>query len=107
MTVSALSSDRARPDEHLGGLALVDNHVHGFWTSMDRTRFENGLNEANSEPLAAFDSGFDTQLGFAIRSHCAWLNSYRFTHIKRAPSKERSPMNQTSRRLRILNVDPT
>ncbi len=47
---------------------------HGFWlTSGDRRRFENGLNEANTEPLADFDSGFDTQLGFAVRAHCAPL----------------------------------
>src|SRR5690606_2897071 len=30
-------------------------------------------NEANTEPLAAFDSAFDTQLGFAVRTHCAPL----------------------------------
>ena len=61
-------------DEHLSSLALVDNHVHGFWmTTVDRRRFENGLNEANIEPLADFDSGFDSQLGFAVRAHCAPL----------------------------------
>jgi hypothetical protein len=58
--------------EHIVGLRLVDNHVHGYWlTGGDRRRFENGLNEANTEPLADFDSGFDTQLGFAVRAHCA------------------------------------
>ena len=52
----------------------MDNHVHGYWLeSGDRRRFENGLNEANTEPLADFDSGFDTQLGFAVRAHCAPL----------------------------------
>jgi predicted TIM-barrel fold metal-dependent hydrolase len=60
--------------EHVDGLRLVDNHVHGYWlASGDRTRFENGLNEANTEPLASFDSAFDTQLGFAVRAHCAVL----------------------------------
>jgi len=60
--------------EHIAGLRLVDNHVHGYWLSgVDRQRFENGLNEANTEPLADFDSGFDTQLGFAVRAHCAPL----------------------------------
>lgn len=60
--------------EHISALPLIDNHVHGFWTSeVDRRRFENGLNEANTEPLADFDSGFDTQLGFAVRAHCAPL----------------------------------
>ena len=58
--------------EHIAELRLVDNHVHGYWlTSGDRRRFENALNEANTEPLADFDSGFDTQLGFAVRAHCA------------------------------------
>ncbi|MCV7343048.1 amidohydrolase family protein [Mycolicibacterium rhodesiae] len=61
-------------DDHIAGIRLVDNHVHGYWlTSGDRGRFENGLNEANIEPLADFDSGFDTQLGFAVRAHCAPL----------------------------------
>lgn len=66
----------ARPavTEHVAGLGLIDNHVHGFWlTGADRPRFENALNEANTAPLAAFDSGFDTQLGFAVRAHCAPL----------------------------------
>jgi predicted TIM-barrel fold metal-dependent hydrolase len=58
--------------EHVSRLRLVDHHVHGCWTSAgDRARFENALNEANTEPLAEFDSGFDTQLGFAVRAHCA------------------------------------
>ena len=60
--------------EHVGRMRLVDHHVHGCWTrSGDGARFENGLNEANTEPLAAFDSAFDTQLGFAVRTHCAPL----------------------------------
>jgi len=60
--------------ERIAGLRLVDNHVHGYWLSTGgRRRFENGLNEANTEPLADFDSGFDTQLGFAVRAHCAPL----------------------------------
>lgn len=60
--------------EHIAGLSLVDNHVHGFWTTtVNRQRLENGLNEANTEPLATFDSGFDTQVGFAVRAQCAPL----------------------------------
>lgn len=60
--------------DHVANLRLVDNHVHGFWTSpVSREAFENGLNEANTEALAGFDSGFDTQLGFAVRAHCAPL----------------------------------
>ena len=55
-------------------MPLVAHHVHGCWVrSPDRRRIENGLNEANVEQLAAFDSAFDTQLGFAVRAHCAPL----------------------------------
>ena len=60
--------------DHIAGVPLIDQHAHGCWlTAGDRRRFENALNEANTEPLAGFDSGFDTQLGFAIRAHCAPL----------------------------------
>ncbi len=60
--------------EHIAGVPLIDQHAHGCWLSAgDRSRFENALNEANVAPLADFDSGFDTQLGFAVRAHCAPL----------------------------------
>jgi predicted TIM-barrel fold metal-dependent hydrolase len=60
--------------EHIASVGLVDHHVHGYWLHTGLRRdFENGLNEANTEPLADFDSGFDTQLGFAVRAHCAAL----------------------------------
>ncbi|MBV8965353.1 MAG: amidohydrolase, partial [Mycobacteriaceae bacterium] len=60
--------------EHMDRLRLVDHHVHGCWIDApDRRRFENALNEANTEPIADFDSAFDTQLGFAVRAHCAPL----------------------------------
>jgi uncharacterized protein len=60
--------------DHIAGVRLIDQHMHGCWLEAgDRSRFENALNEANTEPLADFDSGFDTQLGFAIRAHCAPL----------------------------------
>ena len=63
-----------RLGEHVDTVPLIDHHVHGCWLqSGDRRRFENGLNEANAEPLADFDSAFDTQLGFAVRAHCAPL----------------------------------
>jgi uncharacterized protein len=56
--------------QHIGEVALIDHHVHGCWLEPgDRARFENALNEANTEPIA--DSGFDSQLGFAVRAHCA------------------------------------
>ncbi len=60
--------------EHVDTVALIDHHVHGCWLrSGDRRRFENGVNEANVEPLADFDSAFDSQLGYAVRAHCAPL----------------------------------
>jgi predicted TIM-barrel fold metal-dependent hydrolase len=60
--------------EHIENVPLVDHHVHGCWLGTPgRAQFENGLNEANTEPLAEFDSAFDTQLGFAVRAHCAPL----------------------------------
>jgi predicted TIM-barrel fold metal-dependent hydrolase len=60
--------------DHIVGVPLIDQHMHGCWlTAGDRRRFDNALNEANTEPLADFDSGFDTQLGFAVRAHCAPL----------------------------------
>ncbi len=53
-------------------VALIDQHVHGCWLAAgDRQRFENALNEANTDPIA--HSGFDSQLGFAIRTHCGPL----------------------------------
>jgi predicted TIM-barrel fold metal-dependent hydrolase len=58
--------------EQIENVPLVDHHVHGCWLEApDRARLENGLNEANIQPLADFDSAFDTQLGFAVRAHCA------------------------------------
>lgn len=60
--------------EHIDGVSLIDHHVHGCRLApVDRRRFEDSLNEANTEPLADFDSAFDTQLGFAVRAHCAPL----------------------------------
>lgn len=60
--------------DHIAGVPLIDQHAHGCWLQAgDRQRFENSLNEANTEPLADFDSAFDTQLGFAVRAHCAPL----------------------------------
>ncbi|AQA05374.1 amidohydrolase [Mycobacterium sp. MS1601] len=60
--------------EHLATVPLIDHHVHGCWVAAgSRARFDNSLNEANTEPVAAFDSAFDSQLGFAVRKHCAPL----------------------------------
>lgn len=60
--------------EFVETLSLVDHHVHGpFRESIDRVRFENALNEASTDPLPGFVSGFDSQLGFAVRRWCAPL----------------------------------
>lgn len=60
--------------DHLRSLPLVDHHVHGCWLTDDsRSRFENALNEANTDPLPDWDSAFDSQLGFAVRARCAPL----------------------------------
>ncbi len=57
---------------HVDEVALIDQHVHGCWlTEGGRQHFENALNEANTEPTPG--GGFDSQLGFAIRAHCAPL----------------------------------
>jgi hypothetical protein len=64
--------DSAALAQHIDEVALIDQHVHGCWLAPgDRRRFENALNEANTEPLT--QSGFDSQLGFAVRTHCAPL----------------------------------
>lgn len=58
--------------EHIEAVPLVDHHMHGCWlTPGDRIRLENALNEANTEPIAPSEPAFDTQLGFAVRAHCA------------------------------------
>jgi uncharacterized protein len=63
-------ADLAALGQHIDNVALIDHHMHGCWTqSGDRHRFENALNEANTDPLT--HSGFDSQLGFAIRAHCS------------------------------------
>lgn len=60
--------------DHIADVRLIDQHMHGCWLADgDRQRFENALNEANTDPIADFDSGFDSQLGFAVRAHCAPL----------------------------------
>src|SRR6201997_5309067 len=64
--------DSAALAQHIDEVTLIDQHVHGCWLAPgDRRRFENALNEANTEPLA--HSGFDSQLGFAVRTHCGSL----------------------------------
>jgi predicted TIM-barrel fold metal-dependent hydrolase len=74
MTVAAPDPIAAELTERLRTLPLVDHHVHGCWlVDGSRDRFENALNEGNTDPLPDWDSAFDTQLGFAIRARCAPL----------------------------------
>ncbi|OMC49153.1 amidohydrolase family protein [Mycobacterium sp. IS-1264] len=63
-------SDPSDLAQQIGQVPLIDQHVHGCWLAPgDRARFENALNEANTDALTY--PGFDSQLGFAVRSHCA------------------------------------
>ncbi len=69
-----MGPDSSALAQHIDEVPLIDQHVHGCWVAAgDRRRFENALNEANTEPVADFDSGFDSQLGFAVRTHCGPL----------------------------------
>jgi len=62
-------SDAHALAQYIDEVALIDQHVHGCWLAAgDRQRFEDTFNEANTEAIAG--SGFDSQLGFAIRAHC-------------------------------------
>ena len=57
--------------ESLDALPLVDHHVHGVLTAdVDRAGFEDLITEAFEGP-APGTSGFDSQVGFAVRRHCA------------------------------------
>lgn len=59
--------------DHLASLPLVDHHVHGVAKGpLDRAGFEQLITESD-RPVPAWMSTFDSQLGFAIRKHCAPL----------------------------------
>jgi uncharacterized protein len=52
-------------------IALVDHHVHGILAGeLDAAAIESGLMESTAPPPPG-TSGFDTQLGFAVRRWCA------------------------------------
>ncbi|GLY66750.1 amidohydrolase family protein [Amycolatopsis taiwanensis] len=60
--------------EFLAAASLVDHHVHGaFTTELSRAEFEVALNEGSPDPVPAWMTQFDSQLGFAIRRWCAPL----------------------------------
>ena len=63
------------------GLNWGDNHCPLVLVGPDRRRFENGPNEANIEPLADFDSGFDTN--WASLSGPGGGQPYRHTPSRR------------------------
>lgn len=59
---------------HVAAAPLVDHHVHGaFRTAIGRPTFEQSINEGSPEPIPAWMTQFDSQLGFAIRAWCAPL----------------------------------
>ena len=55
-------------------VSLIDHHVHGaFSGDGDEARFQNSLNEGNTEPLTNPQDAYDTQLGLAIRRWCSGI----------------------------------
>ncbi|GII66269.1 amidohydrolase [Sphaerisporangium krabiense] len=57
----------------IGGIALVDHHVHGaLRETVGRPEFEGMLTESD-RPVPPWMTQMDSQLGFALRRHCAPL----------------------------------
>jgi predicted TIM-barrel fold metal-dependent hydrolase len=55
-------------------VSLIDHHVHGaFRVDGDEARFQNSLNEGNTEPLAHPEDSYNTQIGLAIRRWCSGI----------------------------------
>ncbi|RKR12730.1 amidohydrolase family protein [Arthrobacter oryzae] len=55
-------------------VGLIDHHVHGaFRSDGDEARFQNSLNEGNTEPLAHPEDTYNTQIGLAIRRWCSGI----------------------------------
>lgn len=55
-------------------VGLIDHHVHGaFHADGDEARFQNALNEGNTESLAKPEDTYNTQLGIAIRCWCSGI----------------------------------
>jgi predicted TIM-barrel fold metal-dependent hydrolase len=53
---------------------LIDHHAHGaFHADGDEARFQNSLNEGNTEPLAKPEDAYNTQIGLAIRRWCSGI----------------------------------
>ncbi|XVQ84445.1 amidohydrolase family protein [Microbispora siamensis] len=59
--------------ERIDAIGLVDHHVHGpLRAPVDRTAFEELVTESD-RPIPPWMTQFDSQVGFAIRRHCAPL----------------------------------
>src|SRR6266508_6334339 len=59
--------------DHVANLPLIDHHVHGVVRGpLDRAGFEQLITESD-RPVPPWMSTFDSQLGLAIRRHCAPL----------------------------------
>lgn len=55
----------------LSALALVDHHCHGVMAhDLERAELEHLITESDW-PAPEGTTGFDSQVGFAIRRHCA------------------------------------
>ncbi|MET1021404.1 MAG: amidohydrolase family protein [Arthrobacter sp.] len=55
-------------------ISLVDHHVHGaFHADGGEARFQNSLNEGNTDPLANPEDAYNTQLGLALRRWCSGI----------------------------------
>ncbi|WP_346925754.1 amidohydrolase family protein [uncultured Arthrobacter sp.] len=55
-------------------VSLIDHHVHGaFSADGDEARFQNALNEGNTDPLATPEDAYNTQIGLAIRRWCSGI----------------------------------
>jgi hypothetical protein len=65
-----MSRAAAELAEAIDALPLVDHHVHGVVRGdVDRAAFEELITEA-FEPAPPGTTGFDSQVGFAVRRHC-------------------------------------
>ncbi len=64
----------SEPGDHVEAAVLIDHHVHGHWAAAgDRVGFESALVEADTDPVTDMGVGFDSQVGVAVRTHCAPL----------------------------------
>lgn len=87
--------------EWIGQIALVDHHCHGVLNhSVDRKGFEDLITESDV-PAPDGATFFDTQLGFAVRRHCApqlGLESFAAPEVYIARRKELG-IEQVNRKL--------